>query len=287
MKLNKITSISKTNLKKQFIAVFITLFVLSGLLILSVVYITLNNKTGEIGRDFAVEYALKEKNRIMAPIQREIALSKKMANSPLLIEWAKNESDTELKEMALEELDSFREVFADKRYFFVIGESGNYYFNNNLDEYADQQLLYTLDRSNPDDSWYFSTIEAVDDFALNVDDNQVSGETNIWINTIVRDKNNNKLGIVGTGLNLNSYLETFMQTDEQNITPIIFDSSGAVQAYQDLELIDKNTIARDPLAGNTIFNMLGSQDDIDRLKAAMTGVRTNNLAVQTVDITFN
>lgn len=287
VKLLNISWIAKAGLKKQFISVFISLFLVSGILILLVVYSTLNNKTEKVGRDFAVEYALKEKHRIMAPIKREIALSKKMANSPLLIEWAKNEEDAGLKERALNELESFREVYADKRYFFVIGESGNYYFNNKLDQYGNKQLLYTLDRKNSDDSWYFSSIELVDDFALNVDDNEVLGETNIWINTIVKDKEGNKLGIGGTGLNLNSYLEAFMHNNDNNITPIIFNSSGAVQAYQDLELIDKNSVAKDQSSQNTIFNMLGNQADIENLKSVMAQVKTSNLSVQTVDLTFN
>ncbi|MEJ6949835.1 hypothetical protein [Natronospora cellulosivora (SeqCode)] len=130
---------SRPGLKKQFITLFIILFLMSGLVILSVVYFTLNNKTKEIGRDYAVEYALKEKNRLMAPIQKEIALSRKMADSPLLIKWAKNEKDTVLREMALQELENFRKHFSDQRYFFVIDKSKNYYFNNSINQYHNDQ----------------------------------------------------------------------------------------------------------------------------------------------------
>ncbi|MEJ6949834.1 SpoIIE family protein phosphatase [Natronospora cellulosivora (SeqCode)] len=144
-----------------------------------------------------------------------------------------------------------------------------------------------MDKSNPDDNWYFSTITRVDDFVLNVDDNEVLGETNIWINTIIKDKSNNKIGLAGTGLDLTTYLKKFIKNEDEYITPIIFDSSGAVQAYEDLKYIDKNSQLKEASKKSTVFDLIGNEGAINRLRSVMIQMKNDHLPVQTIDIIFN
>ena len=104
---------------------------------------------------------MKEKNRITNPIEREIALSQKLVDTPILKKWAQNESDKELKGMALAELESYRKHFQDKSYFFIVDESKNYYFNNKNNEYENKYLntktksIKVVNQSKKQHSFFF------------------------------------------------------------------------------------------------------------------------------------
>ena len=76
--------------------------------------------TRTLGVHFAEKQVLYEKARIRAPILKEIALSRKLSDSPMLQTWAQNESDATLKAQALLELESFRQSFQDGSFFYVI-----------------------------------------------------------------------------------------------------------------------------------------------------------------------
>ncbi len=93
---------------------------------------------------FAEKQVLFEKERTLKPLHREVVLATKLTTSPAILRWAKNENDPELARRGIEELESFRVLFQDKSYFFVIHQSGHYYFNDKEGQYTGSQLRYTL-----------------------------------------------------------------------------------------------------------------------------------------------
>ena len=79
-----------------------------------------------LGDRFAEKQALYDKSRIRAPVQKEIVLARKMADSVVLQRWAEAENDPQLKASALKELDSYRQYFFDGSVSFIIDKSGHY-----------------------------------------------------------------------------------------------------------------------------------------------------------------
>jgi len=275
----------KKSMKSQIIKIVIIVYIITSIASFSLIYLTLDNKIEELGTKFSIQYLLKEKNRITTPIEKEIALSQKLADTPTIKKWAQNEKNEDLKERAIAELESYRKHFQDKSYFFVIHDSGNYYFNNKKDEFANNQYRYTLDPENEKDKWYFKTMQEVDDFILNVNYDRVLNTTKLWIDAIIYNNNGQKVGMAGTGFSLDQFLNNFLETDSPYITPIMFDKKGFVQAHQNEEYITLSAISASLAQekNKTIFDLLGTEDQA-KIRSIMQNLQSENKEVSTADI---
>ena len=178
-----------------------------------------------ISEGFAKRYAEKhaqlDKSRILAPIRREVALARKLADSEIMRAWCRSERDPSARARALAELESFRRSFEDQSYFFIPAASRHYYFNNAADEFHGRELRYTLDPADSANAWYFSTMKTVADFALHVDSSEQLGLLKVWINVLVKD-HDDKVGLVGTGVDLSAFMQETAQSGDQAVTTVEF-----------------------------------------------------------------
>ncbi len=279
---------NKNSMKSQITKIVIITYIITSLVSFSLIYITLNNKVEDLGTKFSIQYLLKEKNRITTPIEREIALAQKLADTPTIKKWTQNEYDKELKMRAIEELESYRKHFRDNSYFFIIDSSANYYFNNKSNEFEDNQLRYTLDKNNEKDEWYFATMKEVDDYTLNVNYDRELNTTKIWIDAIVYNAKGEKTGMAGTGLTLDKFLNDFLKPDSNFITPIMFDQNGFVQAYKNEEYIKLSAITASlsEEKNKTIFDLLNNEDQ-NKIKNVMSSLQNEKKEVGTTKINLN
>lgn len=222
-----------------------------------------------LGAGYARQYASQSRGAILARIQRELVLAQKLVASPLLRQWAVDEADPELRRLALAELDSYRELFADHSYFFAIDRSRNYYFNNAANEFAGQELRYQLDPDDPTLAWYFATMAKVDQFDLHVDNNPQLGVTKIWINAIVHGEDGSKLGIGGSGLDLSAFLREIVRSADPGVEVWLTDDSGTLQGHPDDALIQNNATTRDERLRKTIYDLVPDETGRARLRAAL------------------
>ncbi|MGM0370010.1 MAG: SpoIIE family protein phosphatase [Bacillota bacterium] len=275
------------SLKPQLLKIIIIIYLLTSLTALVLIYYTLNDKINDLGTRFATQYLLKEKNRITSPIEKEIAITEKMVDTPILQRWAQNEDDPKLKEMAIKELESYRRHFQDKSYFFIADESKHYYFNNKKNEFAGEQYRYTLDEDNPDDEWYFSTMEDVDDFYLNVNVDRELQLTKLWIDAIMYNQQGEKIGMGGTGLTLDRFLNRFLKSENSYITPILFDQRGYIQAYENEDYIKLSAISSEVEEGEkkTIFELLENKEE--KMESIMDGLKEDSEEIHTIDLNLN
>ena len=125
------------------------------------VYRLAQRQIERLASGYATQYANQQRARIAAKLEREVVLAQKLVDSPLLQAWAQNESDPKLRGQALAELESYRHLFADHSYFFIVDQSKNYYFNNAQDEFKSNELRYVVKPDDPTSNWYFDTIERV------------------------------------------------------------------------------------------------------------------------------
>ena len=271
------------SLKTRFLQVVISISIVAIILSVAFIYYTLSNKVNELSKKFAVQYALKEKSRITSPIKKEIALVQNLADSPILRKWAQNENNEDLKAKALAELESYRKNFQDSSYFFIIDESKNYYFNNSKNEYLNNQYQYTLDEENEDDKWYFATMEQVDDYYINMNYDRALKTTKLWIDAIIYNTEDKKIGMLGTGFSLDRFIQDFLKSDSKFVTPLLFDSKGYIRAYQDTNLIELCTINKEVSKTDekTVFKLLQGKD-ADKLQSMMNDLSNNSNKVSTV-----
>ena len=275
------------SLKSQLLKIIIVIYLLTSLVALGFIYYRLTNKINDLGTRFATQYLLREKNRIANPIKREIALTQKMVDTPLLKRWAQNENDPQLKEMAIKELESYRRHFQDQSYFFIVDESKHYYFNNGQNEFAGEQYRYTLEEDKKEDQWYFKTMEEVDDFYLNVNVDRALNVTKLWIDAIMYNKQDEKIAMGGTGFTLDRFLDRFLEIDDSYITPILFDQQGFIQAYENKDYIKMSAISSQFEEGEekTVFKLLG--DEENKMKGIMEQLDQNSSQIETLDLDLN
>ncbi|MFO7932143.1 MAG: biofilm regulation protein phosphatase SiaA [Desulfosalsimonas sp.] len=232
------------------------------------------------GQAYAENFALLNAQKIEGPLTRELALSQRFADSVLVGQWLSDEDSKSKKSLFFREANGFRKDFRDNNYFLISRDSLAYYRNNQEKPYS-QEPRYHLDPDNPEDEWFFKTIEDCDSFNINVDPDEHLGETRVWINVIVR-KDGQKIGLAGTGLVLGDFLDQFISADKPGVTPMILNESGIIQAHPDRDLISFGSGAGTGKEEHYLSDQLSDPDDAEELEKAMQKVRKSPGSVQTV-----
>ncbi|MDG4868597.1 diguanylate cyclase [Guyparkeria sp. 1SP6A2] len=183
--------------------------------------------------------------RLLQPLEREIALARQMADSPVIQALARNPQAESFESAAQAEMERFRRNFGANNYFVALKANGAYYFNNADDEFGEMPLRYHLSPDDPDDAWFYRLIEQGRDFHLNVNPDSELGVIKLWIDVLMRDPQTDEiLGVVGTGLGLEAMLAETVAVDQPGITTVFVDHSGAIQLYRDRDLIDYASLVK-------------------------------------------
>ncbi len=237
------------------------------------------------GREYAENFTLLRAQKIKEPVSKELALAKRFADSVLLRQWLMDEYSPKKKSSFFEEAEGYRKAFQGNKYFLVNRKSLAYYFNGPDKEYS-QKPRYHLDPDNPDDSWFFQTMDDFDTYTINVNPDVHLGNVQVWIDVIIKDKGE-KIGMAGTGLELSSFLKEFINTDRSGVTPIIIDDQGLVQAHPDKSLIaygsgaqakNQNSSSREQ---SSLQNQFSGSSGADKLTQAMHKAQENPGSVET------
>lgn len=212
--------------------------------------------------------------RGLEALRREMALAETLMRSPTIIDWAQNEDDPLKRERGISELEHFRQTFRDRSYFFVVDGSGNYYFNDQNGTYTGAQRRYAVDAENADDAWYFKTVAGGAGCHLNVNHDVVLGVTKVWMNCVV-EQNGEKLGVVGTGIDLTHFLREVVETNQRGVETVFVDASGAVQAMRDEAGIDFRSVTKELGERKTFSQLLDTDADREKLASMMRDVGDN------------
>lgn len=213
--------------------------------------------------------------RLLQSLEREIGLARQMADSSTLIQWAQSPDDPTLKAAAIRQMESFRANFRDNSYFVALRGNGHYYFNNADNEFAGNQFRYVLDRQDPDDAWFFQLIEEGRDFHLNVNPDTELDVTKLWIDVLMRGPEGDILGMVGTGLELDSFLQDIVDIGQDGITTLFVDYNGAIQLYRDRNYIDFASIIKPEGQKNTVDLLFDEPDDQKKVLGMLQMLKNN------------
>ncbi|WP_138436056.1 sensor domain-containing diguanylate cyclase [Marinobacter shengliensis] len=214
--------------------------------------------------------------RLLQSLEREIGLARQMAQSSTLLQWAASPDNPELTSAAIRQMETFRNNFRDNSYFVALRENGHYYYNNADNQYAGDQFRYVLDPEKPDDAWFFQLIEEGRDFHLNVNPDQELGVTKLWIDVLMRDESNEILGMVGTGLNLDTFLQDIVDIGQEGITTLFVDYNGAIQLYRDRNYIDFASIIKPEGQKNTVDLLFEDRQDKQQILGMLQMLKQRN-----------
>lgn len=274
------------SLKGRILVMLLPLLIAVGAAIFIAFNLVIDDTVRALGRNVAEKQVLFDRSRSLAPVLTELSLARRLAKSPSVLAWARNEQDPTLAQQGLAVLESYREVFRDGSYFFVVDKSGNYYFNDRENSYGEKQHRYTLEPGNPKDGWYYGTKEKGGNCHLNVDFDRGLKVTKLWINCLAKD-NKGVAGIIGTGLDLTEFINDVVDAKEPGVTNMFIDADGAIQAHPNLSAIDFHTLTNEDTAKKTLFGLIDDQADREIAKSHMSTLAAAPTKVETFFTTID
>ncbi|MCM2320257.1 MAG: biofilm regulation protein phosphatase SiaA [Pseudomonas sp.] len=236
------------------------------------------------GEAYARNFTLLHRERILAPVTRELALARRLADAQLTRRWLQDEDDPERRAQFFAEAAGYQRDFHDHSWFVIANASRHYYFNDALQPQS-VQPRYVLDPHDPQDAWFFASVAGAADYNLNVNVDDKLKVTKVWFNILVRD-GARVLGLAGTGLDLSGFLDNFMVSREPGVTPMILAADGAIQAHPDRARIAFNSGVDGSGGGSRVFELLSRPEQREALQAAMRRAEAEPNGVQIVKATL-
>ena len=257
---------------------------LSGLLAGAIGWQAVGSIRHYLGTSLARNLTLLNRERILSPVLRELALSERLAQSQSVREWLLDESNSAKKTLALREAESFRRDFADRSYFLISALTNHYYFNDDKAEFS-AKPRYRLVPGTSRDAWFFSTVENTDAFNINVDVDIVLGVTKVWFNVLVKD-GGRKIGLAGSGLDFSDFLRHLVSRAEPGVTPVVADANGAIQVHPDGSLIAYNSATKQPSTDRSVYGLLQDPRDVGLARNALANAAAHPGEVELFEAAF-
>jgi methyl-accepting chemotaxis protein len=207
------------------IILFLVIFVTGSIaFVLSMLQITYHTSGQELAKEIEIE-----RIKLETSVNSEIAIAMKMADSPLIQRYFANPYDAELERIAFEEIAGYRRAFAGNTVFWV----------NDIDHrfYSDDSYAFTIDVTDPDNYWYLMTLNETEVYNFNINYNPDLDSTDLWINAPVFDSTGRPIGILGTSIDLTSFIDSIYRNYTGTAELYFFNSLNEITGARDTSLV--------------------------------------------------
>ncbi|MDD4912102.1 MAG: diguanylate cyclase [Sideroxydans sp.] len=256
-------------LNTRFLLLRVAIFVMFALLSWLSFNMMLNAINEQWGKEFAQRQVLFDKYRTLSPLIREIRLARQMATEPALLEIAQDERNAAVRSRAIAVMEQYRFNFRDHSYFAAFSRSNNYYFNDASGKYSRNQYRYTLSPHQQNDAWFYATLIDGKECQINLDPDVHLGLVKVWINVLLK-KNNEVLGVVGTGIDLTEFLKESVGIEQPGVHNFFVDENFAIQLSSDPKLIDYASLAKDESERLKVDVLFSNQTEMSHLRELAT-----------------
>lgn len=172
--------------------------------------------------------------KIDGRIKRAQETSLVLSEDPVVLAWiAGREKDETLGNYARQKITSLAKQYDYSNSFIVSNLTGHYWAEKD-------KLIDTMNPKDPDDSWFFETVNSKQRVSLTIDYNQERHNTFVFVNVLMGDLDK-PLGVTGVGLSLHEIAEEFQHYKfgkQSNLW--LIDRQGEIQLSQDLGHNGKN-----------------------------------------------
>lgn len=217
--------------------------------------------------------------RILGPLARELALIRRLADSSVLREWLRDEHNDHLRARAFREAEAYRADFLGRAYSIASRNSLSYYYNDGNTPYSEAPR-YRLDREKQEDAWFFSTLRARASQNLNPNPDRWLQKVMVWVNVVIEDAGE-RIGVASTGVDLSTFIQSFIRTTEAGVTPMIVDRTGAIQAHPDDRRIAFGSGATgEASAASTLASLFNNEADRSMLTGMLRAAEASPGEVQ-------
>ncbi|WP_042339123.1 SpoIIE family protein phosphatase [Desulfosporosinus youngiae] len=189
-------------------------------------------------------------SKIDGRIARAKETSLIMARDPFLMEWVSGgERDLHAQKLAVEKLNKIATEYDYSNTFLASTSTYNYW--------TESEVVGKLSEANPQDGWFFHTIQSKTPIAVVIEYNKERKNTFVFVDALMGDPEK-PLGVTGVGLDLKDISDEFSSYKSGQIGTIwLVDQSGKIHLAADLE--DRGKLLGDLLPSD-ICKMVLSRD---------------------------
>jgi serine phosphatase RsbU (regulator of sigma subunit) len=238
------------------------------------------------GEAYARNVVQLNRERLFAPVTRELALAQRLAESQITRSWLLDEDDQAKRSLFFSEAAGYQRALTDHSYFAASATSHRYYSNGD-EQVPSEAPRYEMDPAAAEDEWFYATLKSDAPYHLNVDRSAVTKDLKIWFNIVVRN-GDRPIGIVGSGISLNAFINDFIKDDKTGVESMVLDSYGSILVHPNQNLV---TLNADTSQGRSLAtSMLGLLDDIEQataLRQAMTYSREHPGDTATLQVSID
>ena len=199
-----------------------------------------------------------------ASMNSQLVLVRQMMKSPSIVEFMQNPDDEEIRKSAFKDFEAFSDSFLSKSVFWIS--------KKNMEFWSGMKFSYVVDPNDPNEYWFNMTMYETEEYNFNINYNPNLGTTMLWLNAVVRDKNHEPIGIVGTGVPLTDFIRTMYAGLDENIEMYLYNDlleiTGAADesilkdkikvtdrlpSLKDFDNVPKECISQTRLEGNYVL----------------------------------
>ena len=171
-----------------------------------------------------------ERIKLETYVNNEIIIALQLADSPLIKRYFSDPvGSAELQKIVFDEIQAYRQSFASKTIFWI----------NEADKifYTDDDAPFLLDTTKPENYWYPMTLFETEVYNFNINYNPDLNVTNLWVNAPVFDQNRKPIGMLGTGINITTFIDSIYTNYHGNADLYFFNSAGEITGAKNIELV--------------------------------------------------
>ncbi len=168
-----------------------------------------------------------------ANLNSELKLAEQMAISPTIIEYMENPSDPALYRRAQGEIQAFQQNFKGKNTFSIS--------DNDLLYHSNGEVLYTLDKSDPANSWFPACLALDLPYTFMVSYDIALKKTMLWVDAIVRNRAGTGIGLIGTGIELSDFVDQ-MYHEDQAAEMFFYNADKEISGAKDTSLLEQHAV---------------------------------------------
>lgn len=210
--------------------------------------------------------------RVLHPLEREIMLAQQMAASHTLKRWALAPDDPQLQENAMREIDSFRDSFRDKNCYIALREAAIFYHSRSTKGYGTSDATFQLNPKNDRHQWFYDFLGSEEQYRLRVDKQRLSGAPRLWVDVLVR-QDSQVLGVVGTGLELEKFLDNRAEDNQPGVSSMLVDYQGQILLYRGNAESRQTGVNIDAGVDNMFYQLLDSSSERREIRSIMRSLK--------------
>lgn len=181
-----------------------------------------------------------------ASMNEQLTLVRQMVKTPSIVKYLINPRDEENRSVAFEDFLTFQNSFLSKSVFWTS--------DADLEFWSGMEYSYTVNPSDPNDYWYNMTLYETDEYNFNINYNEALNATMLWVNAVVRDSTGKPVGMAGTGIPLQNFIDTMYGGLNKSTTMYLYNDKDEVTGALD------SSILKDKLSVYDMLPYLKSTD---------------------------